>query len=430
MEKPLSPRESGQFVAERSRDVFVDEDGVKRVAQMIYELRESEEFTASGWKMMNPLAPSPDSDEAINWVFVTDTMNFSFWPEREEEQCEVVCRGNTYRGYMSLCAAVTRAMDEGVPITNPTYFSQISEAELAKVLRSDSDTPMPMLKERHQALTEAGRVLMEHGGSFRVFMSHCENDAEKMVKYIVENIPSYRDEATYEGKRISFYKRAQILVADFWGIMEARGEGNIPNLDYLTMFADYRVPQGLVYLGALRYSDTLMETLKNAFVSVQAAILSPVFCSFYLHEAEATDSPKQLRSLAFKKIPQKSTAPPSTLTLQDLANDLVSPAAVQQGSKPQESWQEWKQRDEQLTSDLYEADLEKALMLSKLEFEQHKKDAEKTETASPKAKAGGKKDKKKNQQGKDKRVTVSLKDFQQEGGVDQLNKKPDREVSG
>lgn len=68
---------------------------------------------------------------------------------------------------------------------------------------------------------------------------------------------------TTQGKRIAFYKRAQILVADFWGIMEARGEGNIPNLDYLTMFADYRVPQALVYLGALRYSDTLMETLKK-----------------------------------------------------------------------------------------------------------------------------------------------------------------------
>lgn len=36
------------------------------------------------------------------------------------------------------------------------------------------------------------------------------------------------------------------------------------------------------------------------------------------------------------------------------------------------------------------------------------------ETASPKAKGGGKKEKKKNQQGKDKRITVSLKDFQQE----------------
>ncbi|XP_016424057.1 UPF0553 protein C9orf64 homolog [Sinocyclocheilus rhinocerous] len=69
-----------------------------------------------------------------------------------------------------------------------------------------------------------------------------------------------------QGKRISFYKRAQILVADFWGITEARGEGHIPNLDYLTMFADYRVPQCLVYLGALRYSDALVETLKNGEV--------------------------------------------------------------------------------------------------------------------------------------------------------------------
>ncbi|XP_051525551.1 G kinase-anchoring protein 1 [Myxocyprinus asiaticus] len=132
----------------------------------------------------------------------------------------------------------------------------------------------------------------------------------------------------------------------------------------------------------------------------------------------------ELRSLAFKKIPQKSTAPPSTLTLQDLANDLLNPAAVQPRSTPKENWQEWKQRDEQLTSELYEADLEKALMLSKLEFEQ--KDVEKTETASPKAKTGGKKDRKKNQQGKDKRVTVSLKDFQQEGTMDQ-QKRPDRE---
>ncbi|XP_062854689.1 queuosine salvage protein [Trichomycterus rosablanca] len=263
MEQPLSPRESGQFVAERSQDVFINEDGVENVAEMLYALKESEAFTARGWKKMNPLAPSPDTDEAINWVFVTDTMNFSFWPDKEDQQCEVIYKGNTYKGYMSLCAAVTRAMGEGVPITDPSYFSQMSEADLAHVLRSDSDTPMPMLKDRHRVLTEAGRVLMQHSGSFRDFISRGQNDAEKMVHYIVDNIPSYRDEATYEGKGISFYKRAQILVADFWGIMEARGEGNIPNLDYLTMFADYRVPQALVHLKALRYSNALMEALKN-----------------------------------------------------------------------------------------------------------------------------------------------------------------------
>lgn len=85
-----------------------------------------------------------------------------------------------------------------MPITDPAYFSQMSEADLARVLRSDNDTPMPMLKERHQALNEAGLVLMQHGGSFRSFISHGGYDAEKMVRYIVDNIPSYRDEAIFQ----------------------------------------------------------------------------------------------------------------------------------------------------------------------------------------------------------------------------------------
>lgn len=51
--------------------------------------------------------------QALNWVFVVDTMNFSFWPETETQQCEVTYKGTTYTGYMTLCAAITRAMDEG-----------------------------------------------------------------------------------------------------------------------------------------------------------------------------------------------------------------------------------------------------------------------------------------------------------------------------
>ena len=63
METPLLPRESGQFIAERSRDVFVEEEGVQKVAEMLYTLRHSDSLTASGWKKANPLAPVPMSDQ-------------------------------------------------------------------------------------------------------------------------------------------------------------------------------------------------------------------------------------------------------------------------------------------------------------------------------------------------------------------------------
>uniref|UniRef100_A0A668ANP8 G kinase anchoring protein 1 n=1 Tax=Myripristis murdjan TaxID=586833 RepID=A0A668ANP8_9TELE len=125
----------------------------------------------------------------------------------------------------------------------------------------------------------------------------------------------------------------------------------------------------------------------------------------------------ELRSLAFKKIPQKSSAPPPITTLQGVANELLNPTAGDQNI-PSEGWQQWKQRDEQITSELYEADLEKALMLSKLEYEQQKQQNS-THTSSPKS-GGGKKEKKKNQQGKDKK-TVSLQDFQAEGSVGERN---------
>uniref|UniRef100_UPI003AACBDEB G kinase-anchoring protein 1 n=1 Tax=Centroberyx gerrardi TaxID=166262 RepID=UPI003AACBDEB len=135
----------------------------------------------------------------------------------------------------------------------------------------------------------------------------------------------------------------------------------------------------------------------------------------------------ELRTLAFKKIPQKSSAPSPITSLQGVANELLNPVPGDHNT-PSEGWQQWKQRDEQITSELYEADLEKALILSKLEYEQQKQSN--THTSSPKSRggkeAGGKKEKKKNQQGKDKK-TVSLQDFQAEGSAEHLNKKQEKE---
>lgn len=135
----------------------------------------------------------------------------------------------------------------------------------------------------------------------------------------------------------------------------------------------------------------------------------------------------ELRNLAFKKIPQKSSGPPPCMTLSGIAGELLSPTPGDH-NMPSEGWQQWKQRDEQITTELYEADLEKALILSKLDFEQHKPNN--TNASSPKSRGGkeggGKKDKKKNHQAKDKK-TVSLQDFQAEGSAEHLSKKQEKE---
>ncbi|XP_054438958.1 G kinase-anchoring protein 1 isoform X4 [Pteronotus mesoamericanus] len=127
----------------------------------------------------------------------------------------------------------------------------------------------------------------------------------------------------------------------------------------------------------------------------------------------------ELRNLAFKKIPQKS----SHVTC-NVQHELSLPNPGQKDSR-EENWQEWRQRDEQLTSEMFEADLEKALLLSKLEYEEHKKEYENAENTSTQSKVMNKKDKRKNHQGKDKPLTVSLKDFQSE---DPISKKTEEVV--
>lgn len=81
--------------------------------------------------------------------------------------------------------------------------------------------PIPLEEERWRVLQESGRILKEKfGGSFCKCIEHAGQSAQKLLQIIVENFPSFRDEATIEGKRVALYKRAQILVADVWGLFK------------------------------------------------------------------------------------------------------------------------------------------------------------------------------------------------------------------
>lgn len=53
------------------------------------------------------------------------------------------------------------------------------------------------------------------------------------------------------------------MVSDIWGCFEGNGIGRFDDIDSITMFADYRVPQALVYFKLLQYSPELMERLTS-----------------------------------------------------------------------------------------------------------------------------------------------------------------------
>lgn len=63
-----------------------------------------------------------------------DTLNFSFW-SATDTLFTVNFNGKKYTGYWSLCAAINRALAEGIPITKPEYFATVTREELEHIFR-------------------------------------------------------------------------------------------------------------------------------------------------------------------------------------------------------------------------------------------------------------------------------------------------------
>lgn len=132
------------------------------------------------------------------------------------------------------------------------------------MFRSDTSIEIPLLQERINCLHEVGAVLLENfDGSFENCVKLAENSAVRLLNLIVENFKCFRDEAIYKGHKVAIYKRAQILVGDIWACFNGKGLGYFKDIDEITMFADYRVPQALLYHGILEYSEDLMSKLKK-----------------------------------------------------------------------------------------------------------------------------------------------------------------------
>ncbi|XP_068626805.1 queuosine 5'-phosphate N-glycosylase/hydrolase isoform X2 [Battus philenor] len=204
--------------------------------------------------------PSKDHAKAVDWVFITDALNFCFWSRSKKEQWVV----DGFTGYYALEAALNRAVKNGVDIANPEFYSKITKEQLWDIMKGDNDVSIPLFDERLRVLHEVGAILLEkYHGTFETCVKEANKSAIKLLDIVVNNFPCFRDEAVYKGQAVSFYKRAQILVADLWNFFNGTGWGEFVDIDKMTMFADYRVPQVLVYFGVMSYSDELMKKLQN-----------------------------------------------------------------------------------------------------------------------------------------------------------------------
>ncbi|KAH6851089.1 hypothetical protein B0I37DRAFT_128146 [Chaetomium sp. MPI-CAGE-AT-0009] len=264
--------EGAEYVYDNSIDVALDMRSCKNAAAVIYGQMQQKQYSPADWSSheLHPNRFDMGDEDTVAFIFTMDLLNFSFWSEKPKtERFAIEYRGKRWTGYWSLVAALQRALEEGIPITDSHFWQNEEECTLdvlKKVFRSSTDEEMPLLAERLACLREAGQVLYEKYKCHPINLVDAANgSAAGLVNLLARDFKCFRDEHPFEGRRkpIRFLKRAQILVADLWACFEGEDYGEFRDIDKITMFADYRVPQILHNMGCIYYSPGLELAIRG-----------------------------------------------------------------------------------------------------------------------------------------------------------------------
>src|SRR4051794_19860241 len=134
-------------------------------------------------------------------------------------------------------------------------LARLEAGEVARVMGQDPRHELMALFAR--ALRElGGHVAGSCGGSFVALARSGEGSAVALAERLA-GLPTWRDVSPYDGRRVPFFKRAQIAAADphLQGLAPAR------DLAALTLFADNLVPHVLRLDGVLEFAPELVERI-------------------------------------------------------------------------------------------------------------------------------------------------------------------------
>lgn len=251
MEADLGILEACRYVAEHASHVKIDETRLQTLARDWVD----RPFDIPGWDEEIHWSGERPGDTA-HYILLLDALNFCFWADPGQPRWRVEHQGKTWNGYKALAVALGRALDEGLPLTSASYLAELNMDTLRHILRGEGE--IPMLEERLAHARQLGQQLLRlYEGQFANCIAAAQRSARTLTRLIARDFPCFYDVAHYRGREIPIYKRAQIAVVDLAGSLNFQGLGAFHDLDQLTAFADYKIPQVLRAFGVLVYASAL-----------------------------------------------------------------------------------------------------------------------------------------------------------------------------
>ena len=258
---------SSDYIFSNTAHVTINDNAIIKFCDDIREkdfekLRSGYEWDACDWHYTG------NTPLTAQYIFVMDALNFCFWPVQGFE-------------YEQLATSLRDVLLNDTNAMNANNLKNIDKIKLQSWFPTHE---LPNIDERVLKLQELGQVLEEDYNGMACNMAAAANhSAVALVSLILDKLPGFRDVAEYKGQQVHFYKRAQILVSDLWAAYgrllpsssssssSSSGSSSdsdnhyacFHDIDRLTMFADYRVPQILRHLNILEYDKETTDKIMN-----------------------------------------------------------------------------------------------------------------------------------------------------------------------
>ena len=190
--------------------------------------------------------------DTVAYVLALDAVNFgSGWFTHLRTEPGI-------SGYFTIASRLAERFRRGGPL-DAMELSVMDAGRASDLFGQPLDDPMcaELMDHFAEAWRQLGALLLgRYGGSPTRLVESAGGRAEALVK-ILADMPYYRDVATYRGRAVPLYKRAQITASDLALALDGRGLGAFDDLDRLTIFADDLVPHVLRMDGLIAYDQTL-----------------------------------------------------------------------------------------------------------------------------------------------------------------------------
>lgn len=234
---------SYEYVCSNSQSVTINYNIINNLITKINKL--------NYWLDSNPFGLlDMNTEDIVNYLLIYHTIgDYCFWGEPKWEiQTDI---GTMDGSYAIMYLILNRFK------SNKDF--NMSYEEFCTLLKGN--VLIPLLDDRYQNLVKMNNFLKQNNKSFYELIKEMNTD-EELLTYIINNLDYFDDVSIYNGKKILFYKRAQLLTSDILHIKRIKEKINV-DYSHLIGCADYKIPQVLRCYGMLEFNDNLANKVDS-----------------------------------------------------------------------------------------------------------------------------------------------------------------------